>query len=210
MNGKQSGSCKTRSDSLGNPVVSRNCAYCGQETRTGRTYCDVGCYRAKQRSQPIEARFWSKVEKTEGCWLWTSNRAGGRNGGRYGQFGITVNGVQKMRGAHVVSYELAYGPVPDGLEVMHECHNSLCVRPDHLKAGTRRENVRASADAGHYHVARPKRQKLTPGHVAELRSLAASGAPGVWLAERFGISETYVSFLVRGLRRQYDVPQEAS
>jgi hypothetical protein len=35
-------------------------------------------------------------------------------------------------GTHVLSYELAYGPVPEGQDVHHTCNTSLCVNPKHL------------------------------------------------------------------------------
>jgi hypothetical protein len=36
--------------------------------------------------------------------------------------------------AHRISYELAFGPVPEGLSLDHLCRVTNCVRPDHLEA----------------------------------------------------------------------------
>ena len=83
---------------------------------------------------PSGGRFWSKVDKTNECWEWTASTTG--NG--YGQFWI--NG--KLTGAHRVSYEMEYGPIPDGLQIDHLCENKLCVRPSHLEAVTQQENLR--------------------------------------------------------------------
>lgn len=73
-------------------------------------------------------RFWAKVrpESGDACWLWTAGKL--RSG--FGSFRVhrTLAVV-----AHRYSYELAFGPVPDGKFVGHTCSNSLCVRPDHLK-----------------------------------------------------------------------------
>src|SRR5207245_434991 len=84
----------------------------------------------------MPARFWAKVNKTEGCWLWTSAIKG--NWVKYGAFSPRRN-VQCY--AHRLSWELAFGPIPAGMFVLHRCDNGLCVRPDHLKLGTHEDNM---------------------------------------------------------------------
>lgn len=44
--------------------------------------------------------------------------------------------------AHRFSYEAHKGPIPEGLEIDHVCRNRSCVNPEHLRAVTRRENMR--------------------------------------------------------------------
>jgi hypothetical protein len=80
-------------------------------------------------------RFWSKVDihlTTDRCWNWmcypTSNG--------YGQFRVGKCRVS----AHRVAYELAVGPIPDGLHIDHLCSNRLCMNPWHLEPVTVREN----------------------------------------------------------------------
>lgn len=85
--------------------------------------------------EPIEIRFWRKVEKAEGgCWNWI--------GGRAHQYGIFRLHNTQVKRAHVVSYELVVGAIPDGKELDHVCRNTLCVNPAHLEAVSHAENIR--------------------------------------------------------------------
>ncbi len=79
-----------------------------------------------------EQRFWSKVNKTETCWLWD----GGRD--KYGYGSFWLNG--SIRKAYRVSYEWSKGPIPKGLELDHICRNPSCINPNHLEAVTHQEN----------------------------------------------------------------------
>jgi hypothetical protein len=97
-----------------------------------------GRYLAKMRTRPAHVRFWEHVEKLpdDGCWVWTGSRL--QSG--YGTF-------DKGR-AHRFSYALANGPIPDGLHICHRCDNPPCVRPDHLFAGTRVDNMQDAIAKG--------------------------------------------------------------
>lgn len=86
---------------------------------------------------PIEERFWRHVTKTDGCWEWKSARIESRGGYGIFQLGRGIG----TRGAHVVSYELAFGST-EGRWVLHRCDNPPCVRPDHLFLGDARDNAR--------------------------------------------------------------------
>lgn len=79
-----------------------------------------------------QVRFWSQVDKTGGCWIWTGSVTGG-----YGQF---MHNWHAYR-AHRFGYEVQVGPIPAGLHLDHLCRNKLCVRAEHLEPVTPRENV---------------------------------------------------------------------
>src|SRR3990167_4261440 len=189
-----------------NPETGSGCAVCGGPLKRGaKTYCGLACYRLVQRSIDPTARFWSKVNRTEGCWLWTGSRSGGNQGRKYGQFTYTVApGQQRHVSAHVYSYEIAYGPVPDGLEVLHICNTGLCLRPDHLKAGTHQQNVADAVKDGLY-IKRDakgrKPRKLTDAQVEQIVALAKDMLQ-YRIAEQFGVSKTCNSLILKGMRRQ--------
>jgi hypothetical protein len=90
---------------------------------------------------PADARFWSKVNKTADCWLWTAST----NSTGYGSFSPAV-GERVL--AHRWSYEQLVGPIPAGLVIDHLCRTPRCVKPAHLEPVTQRENVRRGAAAG--------------------------------------------------------------
>jgi hypothetical protein len=88
---------------------------------------------------PLEERFWLKVQKTETCWLWI----GAHHPQGYGN--ITVS-KGKTKPAHILSWEIHFGPIPEGMKVLHSCDNPPCVKPDHLFLGTQTQNI-ADMDA---------------------------------------------------------------
>lgn len=141
-----------------------------------------------------EERFWSKVEKTNGCWLWKGATSKG-----YGRLGIG----HKMTSAHRFSWELRNGLIPSGQQVLHKCDIRRCVNPDHLFLGTQDDNMKDCASKGR--TDRTKKVKgqqhpsarLTSEQVLEIRALSASGALQRELALRFGVVQTLISKIVR-------------
>lgn len=81
----------------------------------------------------IEERLWSRVNKTNTCWLWTGHISG------EGYGSIKISGIQVK--VHRVAYELEIGPIPNGLSLDHLCRVRLCVNPKHLEPVTHHENV---------------------------------------------------------------------
>jgi hypothetical protein len=50
-------------------------------------------------------------------------------------------GRNKNISAHRASYELKYGPIPNGLLALHHCDVKCCINPDHIFLGTQQENM---------------------------------------------------------------------
>ena len=84
-------------------------------------------------SKPIQDRFFKKVKKTKRCWFWT----GLKTVTGYGDFWIEGG----MRRAHRVSYQIAIGEIPAGLQIDHLCRVRHCVNPKHLEAVTQTQNT---------------------------------------------------------------------
>jgi hypothetical protein len=83
----------------------------------------------------VAERLLAKIEPASwwACWRWT----GYVGPGGYG----SINVERTPRPVHRISYELAYGPVPAGLQLDHLCRNRACANPLHLEAVTQQVNI---------------------------------------------------------------------
>ena len=71
------------------------------------------------------------------CWEWEA----AKDRGGYAQFGFRYKG-KTMNGAHKFSHLYFNGPIPEGHQIRHKCHNPGCVNPEHLHTGTATQNVK--------------------------------------------------------------------
>jgi hypothetical protein len=106
---------------------------------------------------------------------------------------LMVNGRHVW--AHRYSYQYFIGPIPDGLCVLHHCDNKKCVRPDHLYAGTKADNVRDAVQRGQHDPCRGEkggRSVLTERMVLVIRSRRMAGESFRSLAEDYGVGKTTI------------------
>ena len=142
-------------------------------------------------------RFWDKVEilGPDECWEWIASC----NDDGYGQF--CINGV--VGRAHRFSYELHKGPIPEGMLILHSCHNPPCVNPYHLRLGTVQDNMDDKVNAGRQykpsHVGNLNpTANLTENNVIRIRELLTTDLRQWQIAEMFRISREAVSNINTG------------
>jgi hypothetical protein len=92
---------------------------------------------------PPHERILARVDHSDpdACWIWPGATSGKVH--KYGHIrvGSRQDGTRRNRGTHIVMWESAHGPVPDGLEIDHLCQVKLCCNPRHLEAVTHLENL---------------------------------------------------------------------
>jgi hypothetical protein len=72
-----------------------------------------------------------------GCWEWT----GTQNGHGYGLVCVMIENRRMGISPHRLQWMHHYGPIPDGLVVMHTCDTGLCINPAHLAVGSQAANL---------------------------------------------------------------------
>lgn len=140
--------------------------------------------KPQELPQPDEKfirRFWKKINKTDGCWLWS----GAISAHGYGY--IKQHGQARL--AHRVSWEMEGGPIPNGLFVCHRCDVRNCVNPKHLFLGTHDDNMQDASEKGRWACGEKQwMSKLTAAQVVEIRRLRSNGIKLKVIAEEFGVS----------------------
>lgn len=127
--------------------------------------------------EELITEFWSKVIKTENCWLWT----GCLNGGGYGKF--------KKQSAHRWIWQATYGPILNKRHfVLHVCDVRNCVNPAHLFLGTALENSRDMVKKNRQRKgSRCVHSKYNEDIVLEIRKLFDSGTTRWEIVHRLGV-----------------------
>lgn len=143
--------------------------------------------------------FWTKVKKTDSCWLWM-RRTDDITG--YGR--VNINGHNYN--AHRIAWMITFGEIPDnnsyhGICVLHKCDNRKCVNPNHLFLGTQKDNMR---DAKQKHRLSGKlvgekngRSKLTWNDVAKIKSLIGTFTYKE-IAKQFKVAITQIHYIKYG------------
>lgn len=120
----------------------------------------------RRKRKPVEERFFSKVQKTPECWLWT----GAKDREGYGRFDTEETCL-----AHRFSYLRFVGPIPEGYCIDHICRNTTCVNPQHLRPLTAAENTMISRGVAPRYA---RRDKCAHGHPLMGQNVRLGGKNG--------------------------------
>lgn len=127
---------------------------------------------------------WTTTES--GCWEW---------GGRLDKKGYGVLALREKRQvfAHRTAYETWVGPIPEGLNILHECDNPPCINPEHLHPGTQKENLDEMVSRGRRNSFKPKYSE-----VREMRERIAAGESSENIARDYRVTVATVEGIRRG------------
>jgi hypothetical protein len=162
-------------------------------------------YKARKRGEPtlpIKERLYSNVvvNPVSGCWEWNGTKYHG-----YGRIcvGSRVDGTRHTVHTHRLSYELNFGPIPDGMEICHKCDNPSCINPEHLFIGTRQDNVNDRERKGRNVVLVGEERleaKLTRKDVKNARwERAFMGTSFSILAKKYGVCKKTIQNAINGV-----------
>jgi hypothetical protein len=138
-------------------------------------------------------RFFTKVDKdvSGGCWEWRGNMQ--TNG-----YGL-MNVDKKHWRAHRLSYVIKHGAIPDGMFLMHQCDNKICVNPEHLKPGTHAENMAEMKERGR--ASRATKRRLTQ---EQIKYILESGKSISTLTAELGVHPR----TIERIRQRYELVED--
>lgn len=148
--------------------------------------------------------FFTKVQKTDGCWLWTGSQM--RDG--RGQF---WDG-QRLILAPRYSYLYFFGHLRAEDCVLHTCDIPACVRPDHLFVGDRADNVADMDVKGRRRYLYGEQHQYSKLSQSDIEEIRRRYIPGLnrWqrgnaseLALEFGVCKQYISAIAAGQWRAH-------
>jgi len=136
-----------------------------------------------------------------GCWEWTGATSRG-----YGvvQLGRGLGVAKAHRVAYIDSHghhEIEVLPGNPGGVIRHDCDNRLCVRPDHLRFGSQKNNVQDIKDRDRQAVGEEMpHAKLTEEAVLDIREKRRHGMTLQDLADQHDVSVGLIHGVVTGKR----------
>jgi len=117
--------------------------------------------------------------------------------------GLTVDGYgsmrcdAKMKKVHRIVYESTYGPIPEGMHVLHACDNRQCCEPVHLFLGTNEDNIVDKVQKDR------SGKKLCIDNVKKIKAMLLEGVKQKEIAKEFGVHQTIITRINTGKRWEH-------
>lgn len=86
-----------------------------------------------QKRPTVADRLDARTDKTGECWIWM----GAKSTNGYGYMSVG----NKVQPVHRLAYQAYVGEIPEGHDIDHVCFLRNCIRPDHLRTVTRKQNM---------------------------------------------------------------------
>ena len=143
------------------------------------------------------------MSEVNNCWEWQASKTASG-------YGITREPVtQRQIGAHRLAWMLSTGDDVYPAVVMHTCDNTSCCNPNHLRAGTQKDNMQDMHRKDRW-VYAPRNQsgernpfaKLSDDDVKQMRELYTRGVTQADLVRKFNATRQNVSLIVRNKSRR--------
>lgn len=105
-------------------------------------------------TESTRERFWSRVVKTDTCWLWTGAISSPDG---YGRMAIHHDGRQRSVATHRLALWMADAELGTEFVAEHHCNEPLCVRVDHahVHVSNQSDNLRYAVQCGRASGPRP-------------------------------------------------------
>lgn len=168
------------------------CLRCGKTfyRYRNKVYPTKFCSRDCFYNLSLFDKFWGRMTRAaSGCLKWTGKHD-------FNGYGLVrfYRHNRAWQGTHRIAWELAVGPIPNGLQVLHHCDVRDCCEPSHLFLGSQAENVSDMIAKGRNVCGvNGMIRKLTEDQVTEMRSLYASRERTQrQLSELFGVTRGHV------------------
>jgi hypothetical protein len=158
-------------------------------------------FRKKGRSTIERFEGFYIPEPNSGCWLWT----GALFGSGYGAF--------KRQHAHRFSWEMHYGPIPEGLLACHKCDVRCCVNPEHLFIGTYSDNANDMVRKGRGNPARGERARTARLTEEQVEAIRLDPRRLRIIGEEYGVDRSYIWKIKRAWHWKHshaENPEEAT
>lgn len=148
----------------------------------------------------VEDRFWRKVSKIHGCWIWGGAKGSSRG---YGRFKIKG----KLYSPHVLVYDWLVGDRVEPEWVLHKCDNGACVNPEHLFKGDRKINMQDCVGKGRHAWQiypspivgdKSPNHKITEIEIKEIWEMKFAGMTESQIAKEFSVHQTTISKIFIG------------